>query len=188
MTHGAPSGTPARAVVSGRTVVSGGEIPAIVILEPRHQEAVPDAAGPAVLDQAGRTFIPPVLFVRVDRPAEFRNSDEELHNINVKDALTREMAFNVVVPTGEKYVHTFRQAGVYDVSCDVHAGMWAQIVSMSTPYAVVAGRDGTFEIPDVVPGSYAVTIFAGDRTIERRVDVAAPRTDLDAWSGRGTLR
>jgi hypothetical protein len=51
-----------------------------------------------------------------------------------------------------------------------------------------ARRDGTFEIPDVVPGAYAVTIYAGDRTIERPVDVVAPRTDLDASSGRDAVR
>ncbi len=83
------------------------------------------------------------------------------------------------MPTGEKYVHTFRQAGVFDVSCDVHAGMWAQIVVTSTPYAVVARPDGTFEIPNVVGGTYAATVYAGARTIERQVDVTPPRTALD---------
>ena len=160
-----------RATVAGRTVTSGGEVPAIVIFEPRHDNQLPDSGVIAAMDQAGRTFIPPVLAVRVGRPTEFRNSDEELHNINVKDALTREPAFNVVVPTGEKYLHTFRRAGVFDVTCDVHADMWAQIVAATTPYVTVADAEGRFEVRDVVAGAYAVTIYAGARTIERTIDV-----------------
>lgn len=131
------------------------------------------------MDQVARTFVPPVLFVRTGHPTEFRNSDDELHNINVKDGGTFEQAFNVAVPTGERYVHTFKRTGAYDVTCDIHAGMSAQIVATSTPYVTLADSEGNFAFPDVVPGTYALTVYAGVRTIERTLEVAGQRTEVD---------
>jgi hypothetical protein len=96
-----------------------------------------------------------VLVVRTGHRAQFLNSDEELHNINVKDGKTREQAFNVALPPGISYVHTFEHSGVYDVSCDAHSGMSAQIIAASSPYVAFADSNGRFEIPHVVPGTYA---------------------------------
>jgi len=135
------------------------------------------------MDQVSRTFIPFILFVRTGRPAEFRNSDEELHNINVRNASTREQAFNVAVPTDETYVHSFRQSGVYDVSCDVHPGMSAQIVATSTPYVTLANPVGNFEFPNVVAGEYVVTVYAGTETIEKAIEVTGARTEIDVTAG-----
>jgi len=171
---------PAPAVVAGKAPVTTSGIPAIVILEPRHALQLPEPGGVPVMDQVARSFVPPVLFVRTDHPTEFRNSDDELHNINVKEGVTFEQAFNVAVPTGERYVHTFTRTGAYDVTCDIHAGMSAQIVATSTPYVTLAGSDGAFAFPDVVPGTYALTVYAGVQTIERTIEVAGPRTEVDA--------
>jgi len=166
--------------VMGKAPVTTSGIPTIVILEPRHSNQLPGPARVAVMDQSARTFIPPMLFVRTGYQAEFRNSDQEMHNINVKDASTREQAFNVAVPEAERYVHTFQRPGVYDVSCDIHAGMSAQIVATTSPYATLADEQGGFRFADVVPGPYAVTVYAGARTIYRTIEVSGPRTEVDA--------
>jgi plastocyanin len=154
--------------------------PAVVILERRDAGQVPEPANTPVMDQVARSFIPPILFVRTGQAAEFRNSDDELHNINVKDGVTHQQAFNVAVPTGGQYLFTFKGTGVYDVSCDIHAGMSAQIVATSTPYATLADPEGRFTFPDVVRGNYALTVYAGAQTIERTIEVAGPRTEVDA--------
>jgi plastocyanin len=171
---------PAPDVVTGRVPVITSGTPAVVILEPRHTGHVPAPSNMPVMDQVARSFIPPILFVRTGHAAEFRNSDDELHNINVRDGVTHQQAFNVAVPTGEQYLYTFKGTGVYDVSCDIHAGMSAQIVATSTPYATLADAEGRFTFPDVVRGTYALTVYAGARTIERTVEVAGPRTEVDA--------
>ena len=175
-----PSTGSAPAVVTGRVPVITSGTPAVVILEPRHTGQVPPPGNVPVMDQVARSFIPPILFVRTGQAAEFRNSDDELHNINVRDGVTHRQAFNVAVPTGEQYLYTFKGSGVYDVSCDIHAGMSAQIVATSTPYATLADPEGRFTFPDVVRGTYALTVYAGARTIERTIEVAGPRTDVDA--------
>jgi plastocyanin len=175
-----PSSGSTPAVVTGRVPVITGGTPAVVILEPRDASQVPAPSHLPVMDQVARSFIPPILFVRTGHAAEFRNSDDELHNINVKDGLTHQQAFNVAVPTGGQYLYTFKGTGVYDVSCDIHAGMSAQIVATSTPYATLADREGRFTFPDVVRGTYALTVYAGVQTIERTIEVAGPRTEVDA--------
>ena len=174
------SAGPGPAVVTGRVPVVTSGTPAVVILESRHTGEVPAPSQTPVMDQVARSFIPPILFVRTGHAAEFRNSDDELHNINVRDGVTHQQAFNVAVPTGEQYRYTFKGTGVYDVSCDIHAGMSAQIVATSTPYATLADPEGRFTFPDVVPGTYALTVYAGVQTIERTVEVAGSRTEVDA--------
>jgi plastocyanin len=166
-------------VVAGRAPLTNSGIPAIVVLAPK--EPLPAAAPDRVpaLDQVARTFVPPILFVRTGFPAEFRNSDLELHNINVKDASTRDQAFNVAVATDETYVHTFKRDGIFDVSCDVHAGMSAQIVVTSTPYATVADKNGQFSFPKVEPGAYIATVYAGASAVEHPIEAREPRTDVD---------
>jgi len=175
-----PSPGLAPAVVAGRVPVITSGTPAVVILEPRDADQVPAPGNMPVMDQVARSFIPPILFVRSGHAAEFRNSDDELHNINVKDGVTHQQAFNVAVPTGGQYLYTFKGTGVYDVSCDIHAGMSAQIVATSTPYATLADPEGRFTFPDVVRGTYALTVYAGVQTIERTIEVAGPRTEVDA--------
>ena len=176
-----PSPASVRAVVTGKVPVLTGGTPAVVILEPQAEtDHMPAPSSMPVMDQVARSFIPPILFVRTGHAAEFRNSDDELHNINVRDGVTHQQAFNVAVPTGEQYRYTFKGTGVYDVSCDIHAGMSAQIVATSTPYATLADPEGLFLFPDVVPGTYTLTVSAGVQTIERTVEVVGARTEVDA--------
>jgi plastocyanin len=165
--------------VIGRAPVTDNGAAAIVILEPRHSTPLPEPATTPYMDQLSRNFIPSVLFVRTGHRAQFLNSDEELHNINVKNGKTREQAFNVALPPGISYVHTFADSGVYDVSCDAHPSMSAQIIAAASPYTAIADSNGQFEIPHVVPGMYAVTVYAGAEPIEKTVEVAGSRTEVD---------
>ena len=77
------------------------------------------------------------------------------------------------------YVYTFQRDGVYDVSCDVHAGMSAHIVVASTPYVTLADHEGRFSFPNVAIGAYDVTVYAGIRTIERAIEVVGAPAELD---------
>lgn len=164
--------------VIGTAPVNDTGTAAIVILEPRHTAPLPEPATTPYMDQLSRNFIPSVLFVRTGHQAQFLNSDEELHNINVKNSETREQAFNVALPPGITYVHTFEHSGVYDVSCDAHSGMSAQIIAAASPYVALADSKGHFEIPRVVPGMYALTVYAGADRIEKIVEVTGSRTEV----------
>jgi len=130
------------------------------------------------MDQITLTFTPAMLFVRTGHPAEFRNSDDVLHNVRVREEATRQGVFNVALPTGGAYQHTFERDGFYDVGCDIHPGMAAQVIAASSPYAMMADPAGSFLFEDVEPGAYTVTIFTGTDKIERSVDVTGPRTEV----------
>jgi len=109
--------------------------------------------------------------VRTGYPVEFRNSDDTLHNVRVSHEETRTSAFNVAIPTGEKYTYTFKKDGFYHIGCDIHPAMSAEIVSTTSPYATVANSDGSFELQDVEPGAYTVTIYASGAKTRRDVEV-----------------
>lgn len=130
------------------------------------------------MDQYAQTFSPGLLFVRTGQPVDFLNNDDVLHNVRVRDNATREAAFNVAIPVGEKYVHSFERDGLYEVGCDIHPGMAAAVVSTSTPYAVVADANGRVVFEDVLPGAYVVTVTVGGRRIQRDLEVAGAETDL----------
>jgi plastocyanin len=164
-------------VVAGRTPTSGNQ-PAIVVLEPRASGDVPQPA-PPVMDQVALTFIPGILVVRTGHPVEFRNSDDQLHNVRVNEVTTKAGTFNVAIPMGEDYRFTFDREGFYDVGCDIHPAMSATIYASPSPYTALTDLSGQFEIRDVPPGSYNAIVFAGAERLERPVEVAVARTDLD---------
>ena len=174
----ASSSAPAVEASGGRVVIGKAPPGAILLLEPQDAREFPDQVGKPMMDQVSMTFTPNVLFVRTGQPVEFRNSDEELHNINVKDDATKEQAFNVAIPTGATYGFTFKRDGLYNVRCDIHAAMAALIVASATPYTQIADNEGNFAFEDVLPGSYTLTAYAGTDKLSKKVDVTQPRTQL----------
>ena len=174
-----PSEAEASHTVIGRAPPAIGNFPSVIILEPQAPTDFPVPTEPQVLDQYGRAFFPTVLLVREGQPVEFRNSEPEPHNVHVADTSTGSTLINVGMPfVGGSFDHTFERAGAYAVSCDIHPGMTAVILVTSTPYAVVASKDGSFSLPDVPPGPYDLTVRAGARRIRRVVEIEGPQTEL----------
>jgi len=151
---------------------------AVVALEPKAARAFPPQADTPVMDQVGLTFGPELLLVRTGEPVEFRNNDDTLHNVNVKDEQTREQAFNVAIPTGGVYAFTFKKDGFYRVNCDIHPAMAASIFSASTPFTAIAESDGRFEFDDVPPGPWTVTAYTGGRRLRKELDVKGGVTEV----------
>ena len=150
----------------------------VVTLTPSDGRELPSQTAPPVMNQAQTTFIPEVLFVRTGQPVELRNSDSEFHNVSVREEATKKGTFNVGIPPGAIYRHTFERDGFYDVGCDIHPAMSAMIIAASTPYAAVADSGGSFTIHGVVPGSYVATVHAGAETFQQTVQVTGDRTDV----------
>ncbi len=162
------------AVVSGKA--TGGSV---VTLTSSAAADYPLPPGPAVMDQIGKQFVPELLMARVGQPVEFRNSEDMEHNVIVVRSRTGRSVFNASPPPFQKYVHTFAEAGMYFVSCDIHPGMRATVVATTTPYAVVADSSGAFSFADVPPGFYKLTMLADRADVERTIEVSLPKTEID---------
>jgi plastocyanin len=176
-----PAAAPAAAnpTSSGRIVgkvrVSGA---AVVVLEPKGARTFPPQDETPVMDQVGLTFGPELLFVRTGQPVEFRNSDDTLHNVNVKHEETREQAFNVAIPTDSHYEYTFARDGFYRVGCDIHPAMTASIFAATTPFTTLAAADGSFEFAGVEPGAWVITVYTGGKRLQKDVDVKGGVTEV----------
>ena len=173
----APS-APAAPVAAAVTEVTGSAPPgAVVSLSPAAADAaMPD--GPAVMDQYAKQFVPPILYVRVGQPVEFRNTDNLGHNVNVHRRGTGAAVFDVETDPQQKYVHTFDRVGQYDVACSEHSGMQATLVASDSALAAISDERGRFNLAAVPVGAYRLrTTFEG-RTVEQAVDVRGPRTDV----------
>ena len=109
----------------------------------------------ASMQQQGLTFIPRVLPVLVGTTVDFLNSDDVLHNVFTPDQIAEK--FNLGTwPKGEIRSYTFKQPGSAVILCQVHAEMEAYVVVLETPYFAVAGKDGTYTLPGVPEGTYAL--------------------------------
>lgn len=128
----------------------------VVALEPV------DATGPLPVRtgrilQKSKTFTPHVLAITVGSSVEFPNLDPFFHNaFSNYDG----QVFDVgLYPPGTTRTVKFRRAGVVRVFCNIHASMSAVIVVLATPYYAVSGPDGTYQIENVPPGDYRLTVF-----------------------------
>ena len=161
--------------IVGRVQASGA---AVVVLEPKGARTFAPQSEKPVMDQVSLMFGPELLFVRTGQPAEFRNSDDTLHNVNVKHEETREQAFNVAIPTGSTFEYTFRRDGFYRVGCDIHPAMTASIFAATTPFTTLAGSDGSFAFDDVPAGPWTVTVYTGGRRLHKDVAINGDVTEV----------
>ena len=164
--------TAASPAVEGRAAVG-----AVVTLEPTTGTA-PLPAGPAIMDQISKAFVPEVLIVRVGQRVEFRNSEDQDHNVAVIRTPAGTQIFDTSTPSFQKYEHTFDRAGRYEVSCDVHPGMRATIFATTAPYSVVVDTSRRFKFGDLAPGSYRLALLNGVNPLERTIDVGGTVVDV----------
>ena len=153
-------------------------IRSIVLLDPHHEVDVPLPEVPPVMDQIGRQFVPGFILVRAGQTIDFTNSEDDLHTVHVKDS-AGESIFNVASINGSSYTHTFEMGDEFTVECNTHTEMFADIMVVESPYAVVAERDGRFTVPGVVPGRYTATVIIGKERRTGEVEIAAGPNELD---------
>jgi plastocyanin len=152
---------------------------AIVTLDPVVAAEYPMPAGPAVMDQYGKQFVPELVIARAGQTVEFLNSDDFGHNVIVNRRATGASVFNVSLDTRQKHAFVFTQPGEYAVMCDIHEGMLATVVVTTSPYTVRVDSTGAFTIPDVPAGAYrAFMVVLGGGSTEHSLEVSGTRTQL----------
>ena len=172
----ASAGGPAQ--VTGQAPPAVGMLVSIVLLDPHAEIDVPVPDETPIMDQIGRQFVPGFILVRAGQTIDFTNSEDELHTVHVKDS-HGESIFNIATMMGTTYQHTFEVGDQYSVICNTHTEMFADIMVVDTPYAVVADRDGRFALPDVAPGRYTATVIQGGDRTEHEIEIAAGANEID---------
>jgi hypothetical protein len=111
-----------------------------------------------VIDQKGCHYEPHVQIIAKGAELQVKNSDPILHNIH--SYLGTSTVLNLAEPKqGMVIAKKINKAGGMTLKCDIHNFMRGAIFTADNPYAVLTGKDGTFEIKDVPPGTYEVATF-----------------------------
>lgn len=109
-----------------------------------------------LLDQVGCIYAPAVVAARADQTVTIRNSDQTLHNVRVSPRLNR--GFNLGQPIrGMESRRSFPEPELgIPVRCDIHGWMHASIHVLDHGFFALSGEDGSFELPDLPAGEYAI--------------------------------
>lgn len=124
------------------------------------------------LDQRGCRFTPHVATATTGATLALSSHDSFLHNVHA--VLGGRSLFNVAIPVAGLVIRKpLRAAGHVTIGCDVHPWMAAHVHVFAHPWHAVTGADGSFQLPHVPPGTWALKLWherLGDRSA--RVTVA----------------
>ena len=123
-------------------------------LDPAYGFDIPTTT--VVLDQKGCRYTPRIVGVRAGQPIDIVNSDPTLHNVHALPMANPE--FNQGQPIqGFRTTRTFTTPEVMvRFKCDVHSWMAAHVGVVAHPYFAITKDDGSFEIPNLPPGTYTI--------------------------------
>ena len=112
-------------------------------------------AQPAVVEQKGCMYAPHVLAVRANQPLHVVNDDPTSHNIHPTPANNRE--WNKAEPPGSSVDESFaREEIAIPVKCNLHPWMHGYVAVFKHPYFAVTGKDGSFDLSSLPPGTYTI--------------------------------
>ena len=95
------------------------------------------------------------------QPVEIRNSDETLHNVMSPAAPEIPLTMKACPATGKKLTKVFTkpELGVGILRCfRGFPGWWVMLHVLDHPYFSVTSTNGTFEIKNLPPGTYEVSV------------------------------
>ncbi len=122
--------------------------------------------------QKEKRFVPHVLAVPLGSTVDFRNEDEIFHNVFSLSAAAK---FDTGLHRGGSDTPVkFDKPGIVELLCNIHASMLGYLVVVDTPWYAVADGSGAFQIRNVPPGEYEVSVWHESATSEqtRKLTVA----------------
>jgi len=126
--------------------------------------------------QQDKTFKPHVLAIAAGTYVDFPNDDPIFHNA-FSSYNGQLFDLGLYAPGSTKSVR-FSREGIVRVFCNIHSSMSAVIVVLPTPYFATTRRDGTFQIPNVPPGDYQLTVFH-ERATEATLNALSRRITVE---------
>lgn len=127
---------------------------------------------PSVVNEKCR-FLPRVQLARPGAPTKTTSKDPLLHTTNAQQDGGPTL-FNVGLPApGLVVTRPLNGPGLVRITCNTHTWMRGFIV-VTTDVAAVTGADGRFELRNVPPGTYELTVWhEALKSAPRRVTVKA---------------
>ena len=124
-------------------------------LEGKHFEPSQE---PVIIDQVNCVYVPHVVGAMAGQPVEIRNSDETLHNVMAQPR--QNPSFNEGMPgSGKRLTKVFAKPELgIDLRCFMHPWMVGYVHVLDHPYFAITSTNGTFEIKNLPPGTYEVSV------------------------------
>jgi plastocyanin len=130
-----------------------------------------------VMRQKDKTFTPHILAVAAGTYVDFPNNDPIFHSA-FSSYNGQLFDLGLYAPGSSKSVR-FSREGIVRVFCNIHSAMSAVIVVLPTSYFATTRRDGTFQIPNVPPGDYQLSVFH-ERATEATLNELSRRITVDS--------
>lgn len=137
-----------------------GRLAGVVIYLEDISHGLPAKPAQVTLDQIDCRFVPRVLTATVGSHLVVLNSDAILHNVHaIRDK--KSTIFNIAMPDkGDRQVKKLKRSGHHTMQCDAgHHWMHAHVHVFPHPYHTVSRKDGSYELKDVPPGEWKVTVW-----------------------------
>ena len=118
----------------------------------------PMPKGDVLLDQKGCLYTPHVVGMRVGQSLAVKTSDPTAHNVHGYPKVNRSFNRSQPAGAGDVTVRMRRDEASppMKVKCDIHPWMNAYVAVVSHPYFAVTAADGSFELPNLPPGTYTI--------------------------------
>jgi len=130
----------------------------------------------AVLQQKGCVYEPHVLALRANQKLQVINGDTCMHNIHPAPANNRE--WNKAQTPGSTLEATFAREEVgIPLKCNVHPWMHAYLAVFKHPFFAVTGKDGSFDLSKLPPGTYTISAWQEKLgTVSQKITVGSNET------------
>jgi len=132
---------------------------------------------PAVIDQRGCWFRPRIIGIQVNQLLNVINSDPVTHNIHPMAEVNREWNHSQGAgdpPLARRFI---KPEVMIRVKCNIHSWMHAYIGVLDHPYFAVSRDDGSFTLPNLPPGDYAIEVWHETLGTQEQKVTVAPHSD-----------
>jgi len=118
---------------------------------------------------------PHVSMGQLQDSIKIKNFDPVLHVLQF--SRENQVLFNLPLPAGGNIIKKIGEAGIIQVKCLIHPFMKTIIAVMDTPYYVLSDQDGYFQVPEIEPGKYLLSIWHESfGSMEKEIEIAPGRT------------